>query len=77
MVQLLMCAIGLHLVALGWKATTTPGEEIVLVRHGEELRLYSTLSSLVDGKTTIDAWRAKCAELGIVALPLAAEVAAV
>ena len=76
MVQLLMCAIGLHLVGLGWKATTTPGEEIVLVRQGEELRLYSTISSLVDGKTTIDAWRAKCAELGIAALPLAAEVVA-
>ena len=71
--HLLMAAIALHLLPLGWNAHTTPGDEIVLLRDGTELRLYSTLESVVDGRMSLDAWRAACVEWGIAGMPLAGE----
>ncbi len=72
-VQLLTSAIALALVDVGWTASASIGDEIVLTRDGRDLRPFSELLAIATGtsqsaaeRTPVTAdWRSRCAELGI------------
>ena len=70
--QLVVAAIALRLLSVGWKAETSPGDEIVLLHDGLELRPSSELSAILEGRATRDEWRARCLTMGIADLPLIA-----
>lgn len=68
--QLLAAAIALRLLDIGWTASTAPGEEVVL-RHGaDEFRPITELNPVVEKKSTIEGWRARCHALDIANVPL-------
>jgi hypothetical protein len=73
---LIVAAVCVTLAPLGWTAETWPGHEVVLRRGDEELRPWSELTGVVEGRTTIASWRDRCARLGISDLPLAGAAAA-
>jgi Zn-dependent protease with chaperone function len=70
--QLIVAAFALALRPLGWTAETLPGDEVVLRKDTAEFRPYSELGALVGGQTSLDAWRARCAAIGIGDAPLGA-----
>ena len=72
--QLVIAAIGLALVSNGWTVHAAPGREVILRRGGEELRPYTELNAVVEGKVQPADWLSRCAALGIDQLSL--EVAA-
>jgi heat shock protein HtpX len=74
--RLIVAAYAVAMQPLGWTAETLPGEEAVLRRGADEFRPFSELGSLVQGRTTIDAWRDRCFALGIDGMPLGIEPAA-
>jgi hypothetical protein len=63
--QLVIAGIGLALVSNGWTAQTPPGLEVMLRRGGEELRPYTELNAVVEGKVPPADWHSRCAALGI------------
>ena len=71
--QLIVAAYCVTLAPLGWTAETWPGDEVVLRRGSDELRPWSELSAVVEGRTPISAWRVRCAALGIGELVLGIE----
>lgn len=73
-VHTMATALVLALIDLGWTATTTPGEDIVLRRDGHELRPFNELPAVAEGVVSAEAWRASCAALGIADVPLAGAV---
>jgi heat shock protein HtpX len=75
-VQITSLALCLALYNAGWLAVTSPGQEIILQRDGDELRAYSELMGLAMGKVTAEQWRARYAALGIEALALGEGAAA-
>jgi heat shock protein HtpX len=74
--QLLISAIGLALVSLGWNADVTPGSELTLHRNGEVLRPLSELTDAIDGRESLDRWRQRCADLRIAEVVLGKTTAA-
>lgn len=68
--QLVIAAIGLALVSNSWTAHTAPGMEIILRRGGEELRPYTELNAVVEGKVQSADWLSRCTALGIGRLSL-------
>jgi heat shock protein HtpX len=73
--RLIVAAYATAMQPLGWTAETLPGEETVLRRGAEEFRPFSELAALVQGRTTLAAWRERCAALGIDVFPLAVDSA--
>jgi heat shock protein HtpX len=73
--RLIVAAYATALLPLGFTAETLPGEEAVLRRGGEEFRPFSELGSVVQGRTTLAAWRERCIALGIDTCPLGVEPA--
>jgi len=73
--QLIVAAFAVALRSIGWTADTLPGDEVVLRKDTAELRPYSELDALISGKSTLDAWQARCAAAGIDDLPLGAPAA--
>jgi hypothetical protein len=63
--QLILAAVAMALIEVGWTPHTGPGEEIVLRRGGDELRPFSEMSAVVDGRVAADAWSSRLAALGI------------
>jgi Zn-dependent protease with chaperone function len=70
--QLVVAAFALALAPLGWIAETSPGDEVVLRRNGDEIRPYGDMSAIVTGERTLADWQMRCAVLGIAAIPLGA-----
>jgi Zn-dependent protease with chaperone function len=70
--QLLVAACAVALMREGWTAETEPGQEVVLRRGGDELRPYSEIEAVVAGQRAAADWEARCAALGVAALPLGA-----
>jgi hypothetical protein len=68
--QLITAAIALRLTSLGWTVEVLPGDEVVLRRDGHELRPFSELQAVMDGRGPSSRWRDRCAALGIAELPL-------
>ena len=68
--QLIVAAVALRLSAMGWNVEALPGNETVLRRNGDELRPYSELQAVVDGRAPATEWRDRCLALGIADLPL-------
>jgi heat shock protein HtpX len=57
-------ALGLALIRQGWTMHLQPGEHFL--RHGDEqLEPFNAVLELSEGKTSIEAWRARCERLGI------------
>jgi heat shock protein HtpX len=73
--RLIVAAFAVVLLPLGWRAETLPGEEAVLRRGAEEFRPFSELGAVVQGRTTLAAWRERSIALGIDACPLGIEPA--
>jgi len=74
--QLVVSAIALALVSLGWTADVTPGSEVTLHRNGSVLFPLSELSAVIDGRDSLDRWRQRCADLGIAQVVLGQTAAA-
>jgi heat shock protein HtpX len=72
--QLLTSAIAMALIPAGWTAQSALGDEIVLTREGEELRPFSAIKAVAEGKKAAADWRARAAALGIADVRLAGEV---
>ena len=68
--QLILAAITVRLAALGWSVEALPGQETILRLNGQELRPYSELRAVLDGRVPAGWWRERCAELGIAEVPL-------
>jgi len=69
-IHVVSAGLCLALLAAGWAATTSPGEEIVFNRDGREVRPFAELMQVASGKSTPDQWAARCMELGIDSLTL-------
>lgn len=69
--QLLIAAIALPLVEMGWTPLLTPGDEVSLRRNGQEFKPYSELSAVVQNEVVPDWWRSRCEALGIANVALA------
>ena len=63
--HLILAAIVVRLAERGWSVTALPGEETILRGNGHELRPYSELRAVLDGRVTASRWRERCVELGI------------
>ena len=68
--HLILAAIAVRLAEDGWSVTALPGDETILRRNGHELRPYSELRAVLDGRVPASRWRERCAELGISSVPL-------
>ena len=68
--HLILAAIAVRLAEHGWSVTALPGEETILRWNGHELRPYSELRAILDGRVPASRWRERCAELGIADVPL-------
>lgn len=55
-----------------WVVETSPGQPLELVRGAERLDPSVVLTRLVEGQESADGWQARCEQLGIAGLPLAA-----
>ncbi len=69
--QLLMAAVALPLVEMGWTPLLTPGDEVTLRRNGQEFKPYSELSAVVKNEVVVGWWESRCRALGIADIPLA------
>jgi hypothetical protein len=58
------------MAALGWSVEASPGDETILRSNGRELRPYSQLRAVLDGRAPSSQWRERCAALGIADVPL-------
>lgn len=63
-------ALSLALLEAGWTASTSPGEQIVFRRDGHEFRPFGELMDVGAGRTSVEAWAARCRELGIAGMVL-------
>lgn len=72
--SLLSTAFGLALVNSGWKVHSSPGE-FHLDWGDEQIDPHKLLLQISDGIISKEAWAAKCKELGIENIPLAASAA--
>jgi hypothetical protein len=68
--QLILAAIAVRVAALGWSVDALPGHETILRLNGHELRPYSELRAVLDGRVPASRWRERCTELGIADVPL-------
>ena len=68
--QLLIAAMALPLVEMGWTPLITPGDEVTLRRNGQEFKPYSELTAVVQNEVVPDWWRSRCVALGIAEVPL-------
>ncbi len=66
----LSAALALALVRAGWSLRVDPGESATLTRGGESLEPFAVFPALEKEELTADAWRARCAALGIGSLDL-------
>jgi Zn-dependent protease with chaperone function len=71
--RLVIAAYALAMLPLGWSVETLPGDEALLRRGGEEFRPFSELAAIIQGRTTLAAWRERCIALGIDGVPLGVE----
>jgi hypothetical protein len=62
--QLLAMSFGLMLVDHGWEVHSQPGN-LYFPRGNDQLDVFLAVRDIVSRKTTLDAWVAKCRELGI------------
>ena len=62
--------LGTALVQSGWRATTGPGEPVLVVRDGTELDPAQLANDVVAGKLDANAWRELCERHGVATLPL-------
>jgi hypothetical protein len=69
--QLLIAALALPLVEMGWTPHLAPGDEVTLRRGNHELKPYSELSAVVQNEVVFDWWVSRCKALGIADVPLA------
>jgi heat shock protein HtpX len=69
-IELLGASLSLALLDAGWTAESAPGEEIVLRREGQEIRPGGDIARMDAGVLKAEAWRQRCAELGIADLLL-------
>jgi len=58
-------ALAFSLNQNGWKVQTAPGEDLVFLKEGKELRPFNFFSHLAAQGTTKDQWQAFCQENGI------------
>ena len=70
--QLIIAALGVALLQHGWTPEISPGAEPVLSRDGVQLKPWSDLNAMTEGRTSRAEWRARCVDLGIADVPLAA-----
>jgi Zn-dependent protease with chaperone function len=70
-VHVMAAALSLALIGAGWTASRTLGESTVFRRDGHELRPFEDVFAIATGKLSPDAWRERCALLGLDSLPLA------
>lgn len=68
--QLIVAAVALRLTAIGWTVEALPGNETILRRGAHELRPYSELQAVLDGRSAASQWRDRCVALGIADVPL-------
>jgi Zn-dependent protease with chaperone function len=68
--QLILAAIVVRLVPLGWTVDAMPGEDVALRQGSQVLRPYAELTAIAQGRSTAEAWRTQCTALGIAELPL-------
>jgi Zn-dependent protease with chaperone function len=76
-VQLTATALSLALHAAGWQPRTAPGQAIVFRRGTQEVQPFTELMAVATGKTSFDAWGARCVELAIDGLALGGAAARV
>jgi Zn-dependent protease with chaperone function len=70
--QLIIAALGVALLQQGWTPEISPGTEAVFSRDGLKLQPWSELNAMTEGRATRAEWHARCIELGIADVPLAA-----
>jgi len=70
--ELIIGAIGVALLPLGWTPEKRPDSEVSLNRDGLKLQPWSELNAMTGGRITRAEWRARCVDLGIADVPLAA-----
>ena len=68
--HLLIAAIALPLVEMGWRASALPGEEVILHREAQEFRPYTELSAVVNNEVVPGWWNDRCRALGIADVPM-------
>ena len=69
-VHVVTTMLSLALLDAGWTVTTSPGEEFVFRRDGQELRVFAEVMAVATGKVTQEQWAARCVALGIDQLAL-------
>jgi Zn-dependent protease with chaperone function len=68
---LLGAAVALLLVEDGWSIEAEPGAAVRMSRDGRACAPFEEVADRCDGRIADPEWRARCAELGIAARPLA------
>jgi hypothetical protein len=64
-VYLVGAAVGIVLLDAGWRAETSPGRAVVLVRDGHAFEPFDAVGRVAEGTTTPAEWALQCAALGI------------
>jgi Zn-dependent protease with chaperone function len=69
-VNLFAGALAILLIDDGWRASTSPGMPVVLVRGSQTVDPLAAVQALADEGTTREGWKAECNALGIAGRPL-------
>lgn len=63
--RVLFAAFAYIMAKSGWKVTTGPGCEIVMVKNGEGIQPFNQVGRLISGEISEEDWSGLCAEWGI------------
>ncbi len=67
-------AIGVALIDLGWTASTSPGDAVVLRWGDVECRPRPEVARWLSGETTDEQWQARARQIGLEGVYLGASV---